>query len=118
MWLALVNRELSKFLEQFAINPDTRFNIIKTIKEKSKYIKIGILLMPVVPYLTDSVNNIEEVIKQAKAKGKDTKAAEASLSRTIDKIPHNHKVGPKDYDYTKLDDFRWEIAQQILKIMK
>lgn len=61
---------------------------------------------------------LSEYIKQAKAKGKDVSAAEKSLQRVMDKIPYSHKKDPKDYDYTKLDDFRWELAQQIVKLMK
>jgi len=67
---------------------------------------------------------LSEYIKQAKAKGKDTSSAEVTLKNIIDKIPHDHKNKPDSdwvvnkYDFTKLDEYRWQIAQEILKILK
>ena len=64
--ITTLNEELSKFLEKHAINPQARLNTIKSIKKKSNNIQTGVLLMPVIPYLTDSITDIEQIIKQAK----------------------------------------------------
>ncbi|OGF46244.1 MAG: hypothetical protein A2231_09740 [Candidatus Firestonebacteria bacterium RIFOXYA2_FULL_40_8] len=58
---------------------------------------------------------LSEYMKQAKAKGKDVSAAEKTLQKIMEKIHPSHKKDPKDYDYSKLDDFRREIAEQIVK---
>ena len=59
---------------------------------------------------------LTEYIKQAKEKGKDTSSAENTIKRIIDKIPYNHKKDTPGFDYAKLDEYRWEIAQEILKL--
>ncbi len=64
--ITTIDNNVSSFLENRVPLPKTRFNIIKTIKEKAKYIQAGILFMPIVPFLCDSEKNIREVIKKAK----------------------------------------------------
>ncbi len=64
--ITTVDNEIAKFLEERVSLPDTRFNIIKEIKEKTKHIQAGILFMPVVPFLCDNEENIKQIIKRAK----------------------------------------------------
>lgn len=65
------NPEIAKFLERKTPTPQTRFEMIKTIKEKTKHIQAGILFIPLVPYLCDSDEVFEEMVKNAKTKGAD-----------------------------------------------
>jgi DNA repair photolyase len=58
--------EKAKFLETSAPSPETRLNAIRTIKEKTTHIQAGVWLIPVVPFLTDSDNDLEEVIRASK----------------------------------------------------
>ncbi|OGF45693.1 MAG: hypothetical protein A2231_09420 [Candidatus Firestonebacteria bacterium RIFOXYA2_FULL_40_8] len=61
---------------------------------------------------------LSETVKQAKAKGKDTKAAELVMQKITDKIPHDHKKDTPGFDYTKMDDMRFELGQEIVKLLK
>lgn len=54
------------FLEKKAPSPQVRFEMIKTIKQKTKHIQIGILFIPVVPFLCDSEEIFEDIVKNAK----------------------------------------------------
>ncbi len=57
--------DMARFLETRAPAPELRFNAIKTIKEKTKHVQTGALLMPVVPFLSDSDGNLEELMRAA-----------------------------------------------------
>jgi len=60
---------------------------------------------------------LSELIKQAKAKGKDTQEAEVVVKRVIESIPSVH-YKHTDFDYMKLDEFRMQMAEQIMKLLK
>lgn len=65
------DEKTARFLEKRAPTPADRFNIIKTIKEKAPNIQAGVLLIPVVPYLSDSQENINSILHTAKSVGAD-----------------------------------------------
>jgi DNA repair photolyase len=46
--------EKAKFLETSAPSPEARLNTIRSIKGKTKHVQVGVWLIPVVPFLTDS----------------------------------------------------------------
>jgi DNA repair photolyase len=71
--LSAINKvaEVAKFLEGRVPKPAARFEIIKTIKEKTKHIQAGVLFIPVVPYLSDADKDLEEMVKQTKESGAD-----------------------------------------------
>jgi len=64
------------------------------------------------------VYTLNEYVKQAKAKGKDTSVAEKTIQTVMGKIPHDHKKDAPGADYTKLDEYRWQLAEQIIKLSK
>ncbi|MDI6885960.1 MAG: radical SAM protein [archaeon] len=57
------NQELLPHLEPFASSPERRLESIKKLNEAG--IQAGVDFTPIVPYLLDSSDNIEEVIKRA-----------------------------------------------------
>lgn len=64
------DEETAQFLEPRAVSPRERFNIISEIKEKSKHIQTGVLLIPVIPVLGDSLSKLQDHViktKQSKA---------------------------------------------------
>jgi DNA repair photolyase len=63
--------EKAKFLETSAPPPEVRFNTIRSIKEKTKHVKVGVWLMPIVPFLTDSDSDIENVVRASREVGAD-----------------------------------------------
>ncbi|MEW6103787.1 MAG: radical SAM protein [bacterium] len=69
--ITTLNSQTARFLEEKAPSPEIRFDIIKTIKDKTKYIQVGVLLIPVVPLLADSDSDLETMVEKAKNKGAD-----------------------------------------------
>jgi DNA repair photolyase len=67
--ITTTDAEKARFLETSAPSPEVRFNTIRTIKEKTEHIQAGVWLMPVVPFLTDSESDIEEVVRSSKEAG-------------------------------------------------
>ncbi len=63
--ITTTDNKIAKFLEKRVPLPEKRFEIIKTIKEKTKHIQAGVLFIPVVPFLTDSEENIKNLLKKA-----------------------------------------------------
>jgi|GEM_PF-3346906 len=60
---------------------------------------------------------LSELIKEAKAKGKDAKTAEEVVRQITEKIPHDHKSPTKSFAYENLDDYRRQIGEEILKLL-
>jgi DNA repair photolyase len=63
--------EIAKFLEPRAPTPQERFDVIRTIKEQTEHIQAGISFIPIVPYLCDSDENLEAMVKNIKGSGAD-----------------------------------------------
>lgn len=64
--ITATDKEKAKFLEKLAPSPQERFDVIKTIKTKSSHIQTGVLLIPTIPYLTDSLEDLEKMVKTTK----------------------------------------------------
>jgi len=65
--ITTIDNELAKKMEINAPSPIERLEAIK--KLSSSGIPVGIRLDPIVPYINDSIENIEAVIKAAKSVG-------------------------------------------------
>ena len=83
---------LSKQIEPGAPTSSERFAAIKTLSEAGIY--CGILLMPVLPYLTDQPENIEGMVYKAKEAG--AKYVLAAMGMTL-------REGQREYFYQQLD---------------
>jgi DNA repair photolyase len=68
--ITTTDENLSKFLEPEAPKPDERFAAIKVLK-KSKRLQVGVNFMPIVPFLGDSDEAMENVTRSAKDAGAD-----------------------------------------------
>lgn len=64
--ITTTDSKVARFLEGRAPLPEARFEVIKTIKRKTKHIQAGVLFIPIVPFLCDGDENLEEMVKQAK----------------------------------------------------
>jgi DNA repair photolyase len=69
--ITTTNPDIAKFLEQRVPKPKARFEMIKSIKERTKHIQAGVLFIPVVPYLCDTDKILEDMVKQTKLSGAD-----------------------------------------------
>lgn len=69
--LTTINEQKSKKLEPNTISVKDRLKIIEHIKKNAPNIKIGILLMPFIPELSDNDDELEFLYKKAKDIGAD-----------------------------------------------
>ncbi len=69
--ITTTNEELASFLEPYSSPPKERLRAMKEIKDKAPKIQIGTYFMPIIPYLEDDDENLEEVIRQSKRNGAD-----------------------------------------------
>jgi DNA repair photolyase len=69
--ITTTNEELAKFLEPYSSPPSERFEALKTIKREAPQIQVGTYLIPIIPFLEDDVENLENVIKQSREAGAD-----------------------------------------------
>lgn len=69
--ITTTKKGLARFLEPFSSPPSERFEALKTIKKKASNIQVGTYLIPIIPFLEDDDENLEEVIKQSYETGAD-----------------------------------------------
>lgn len=86
------NDVISKQIEPGAPLSSQRFETIKALSDAGIY--CGILLMPVLPYLTDSPENIEEMVVRAKQSG--ARYILGCMGMTL-------REGQREYYYEQLD---------------
>ncbi|MEA3443179.1 MAG: radical SAM protein, partial [Bacteroidota bacterium] len=83
---------LSRITEPGAPESSKRFTAIKELSAKGIY--TGIMLMPVLPFITDQEENISEIVRKAKEAG--AKYIVAAMGMT-------NRAGQREYYYNKLD---------------
>ncbi len=64
--ITTANEEKARFLEPRVPAPAERFNIIKKIKDETGYIQAGVFLIPVIPFLCDSNEDLEKMVANCK----------------------------------------------------
>jgi DNA repair photolyase len=63
--------ETARFLDSKSPPPAKRFAAIKEIKERARHIQTGVLLIPLIPYLCDSDDDLEMMVKLTEDSGAD-----------------------------------------------
>ncbi|MHA2123205.1 MAG: radical SAM protein, partial [Promethearchaeota archaeon] len=69
--ITTTNEELAKFLEPYSSSPLERYEALKTIKREAPQVQVGTYFMPIIPFLEDDEENLENVIKQSREAGAD-----------------------------------------------
>ncbi|KKN38976.1 hypothetical protein LCGC14_0747920, partial [marine sediment metagenome] len=69
--ITTMNEELSRFLEPFSSTPQERLDALKKVKENAPNVQVGVNLMPIIPYICDSKENMEEIVRKSKKVGID-----------------------------------------------
>ena len=64
--ITTMNEELVNFLEPYSSTPMLRLEAMKTIKKLAPNIQVGTYFIPIIPFLEDDDENLENVIKQSK----------------------------------------------------
>lgn len=65
--ITTTDAELAKTLEPKVISPEKRFQVVKKLNKNGIY--VGVLMTPVLPFVTDSEENIKSMIKKTKEVG-------------------------------------------------
>lgn len=84
--------ELARKLEPYAPSPSARFEAIRELSSQGIY--TGVTLMPVLPFINDSIEDIEEVVDRA---------AEAGASYVIPHFGVTLRNGSRPYFYQEVD---------------
>ncbi len=69
--ISTTNEELAKFLEPYSSPPSERLEALKTIKKDAPEIHTGTYFIPIIPFLEDDDENLEDVFKKTKQTGAD-----------------------------------------------
>lgn len=96
--------ELAKVIEPNSPAPSERLKALKILS--SLGIKTGVVIMPILPFLTDSIENIENIVFQAKESGADF--VYASFATTL-------RDRQRDFFYSQLDDSIVELYKKRYK---
>ena len=85
--------DMAKKLEPGVISSSKRFEVLRKLREENLY--SGVLMTPVLPFLTDTEENIRSIIKKSKH-------ADAKFIYT--KMGVNLRTNQRQYYYEKLDE--------------
>ncbi|MFX1599642.1 MAG: radical SAM protein [Promethearchaeota archaeon] len=69
--ISTTNEDLAKFLEPYSSRPFERLEALKIIKKQAPNIQVGTYFIPIIPFLADNDENLEDVIKKSKKAGAD-----------------------------------------------
>ncbi len=69
--ITTTDEDLANFLEPYSSLPSERYEALKKIKKEAPQVQVGTYFMPIIPFLEDDDENIENVIKQSREAGAD-----------------------------------------------
>ena len=102
--ITAANDKLAQVLEPGTVVSSERFKALSTLAEKGIY--CGIVLTPVLPYLTDTEENIIEIINRAK---------ESGASYVLGWMGMTQREGQREYYYQKLDEYFPGLRQKYIR---
>ena len=85
--------DLYKKIEPDVSSPDERFDAIRQLSDAGIF--CGVLMMPILPFINDTEDNISEIMRRAKESG--AKFIYPSFGMTL-------RTGNREYFYKKLDE--------------
>jgi len=90
--ITTTNDELARKIEPFAPPPSERLRVIKQLREAGIY--AGITFMPLLPFITDTKANINQLVAAAR---------EADAAYILAAMGMTNREGQRDYFYQQLD---------------
>lgn len=91
--ISTADDEMAKKIEPRVISSTKRFEVLRKLREASLY--AGVLLTPVLPFLTDTEENIKTIVLKSK---------EADAKFIYTKMGMNLRTNQRSYYYEKLDE--------------
>lgn len=86
--------ELAKRIEPYAPSPSERFKAVRQLNEAGIY--AGITFMPILPFITDTKENVIQMAEMAK---------QAKASYVLAAMGMTNREGQRDYFYRQLDNY-------------
>jgi len=102
--ITTANDRMARQLEPQAPPSSSRFAALYKLSQAGLY--TGITLMPVLPFINDTVNNIETILQQAK---------DAGVSYVIPMFGVTLRKGSRDYFYRELDKLSPTIKEKYIR---
>jgi DNA repair photolyase len=69
--ITTTDKDLARFLEPCSSSPERRFKAMEELKKSAVNIQTGTYLMPIIPFLEDNKENLEDIIKKTSETGAD-----------------------------------------------
>jgi DNA repair photolyase len=105
MTITTADDNLCGILEPKAPLSSERFEAVKKISDSGIY--VGILMMPVLPFIEDTEKNIREIVRRAKENG--ARFIYPALGMTL-------RAGNREYYYEKLDRYFPGVKEKYIRI--
>ena len=104
--ISTTNEELAKFLEPHSSRPFERLNALKKIKKEAPNMQVGTYFLPIIPFLSDNDENLEEVVKKSKDAGADFVLFAPGLTL---------RDSQAQYFFNKLRESKYQHIEKLLK---
>jgi len=69
--ISTTDEALAEFLEPYSSSPSERLEALKILKKEAPHIQVGTYFIPIIPFLADDDENLENIIKQSNNAGAD-----------------------------------------------
>ncbi|MBD3195279.1 MAG: radical SAM protein [Candidatus Lokiarchaeota archaeon] len=69
--ITTMDNKIARFVEPYSSSPQERIEALRTIKEEAPEIQVGTYFMPIIPFLEDANEQLENVVKKSKLAGAD-----------------------------------------------
>jgi DNA repair photolyase len=69
--ITTTDEDLANFLEPYSSTPSERYEALKRTKKEAPQVQVGTYFMPIIPFLEDDDENMENIIKQSQEAGAD-----------------------------------------------
>jgi DNA repair photolyase len=111
--ITTTNQELASFLEPYSSSPSERLEALRMIKKEAPKIQVGTYFIPIIPFLEDDDENLEELFNQTKQAGADFMLISPGLTMRDQQAEYFiKKLKNSDYRYAVkplLDLYRGEM---------
>ena len=69
--ITTTDEKIAKFVEPYSATPQERFEALRIIKEKAPSVQVGVNLMPIIPFLEDGAEDLQDLIEKSSKAGAD-----------------------------------------------
>ena len=104
--ISTTNEDFAKFLEPDSSSPSERLKTLKFIKKQAPGVQVGTYFIPIIPFLEDTDENLEDVIKQSKEAGADFILFSPGLTL---------RDSQAEYFFNKLRNSKYAHVEKLLK---